>query len=109
MPLTRITKAPTNHPTAMPSNARAGTMELTTRWIGMNASSSVHHQCRQRAGSHGPDTVSTAASIPIQRGSSRNWDSTVRNRSDRSKCHCGAARPVPVIDRASTEINAAAA
>ena len=51
-------------------------MALTTRWIGMNASSSVHHQCRQRAGSHGPDTVSTAASMAIQRGSSRNWDST---------------------------------
>ncbi len=47
-------------------------MALMTRWIGTNASSNAHHQCRQRAGSHGPDTVSTAASIAIQRGSSRN-------------------------------------
>ena len=72
-----------------PSSDRAGTTALTTRWIGTNASSSAHHQRRQRAGSHGPDTVSTAASIAIQRGSSRNWDSTVSSRSDRSKCHRG--------------------
>ena len=109
VPLTSTTSAPTNHPTASPSSERAGTMALTTRWIGMNASSSVHHQCRQRGGDHGPDTVSTAASMPIQRGSSRNWSNTVRSRSERSKCHCGAARRVPVNDSATMAISAAAA
>ena len=89
----RITSAPTNQPTASPSSDRAGTTALTTRWMGTKASSSAHHQCRHRAGSHGPDTVSTAASIAIQRGSSRNWDRKVLGCSARSKCHCGAAMP----------------
>ena len=70
-----------------PSRERAGTTALTTRWIGTNASSSVHHHRRHRAGSHGPDTVSTAASIAIHRGSSRNCERSVSSRSDRSKCH----------------------
>ncbi len=109
MPLTRITSAPTNHPTARPSSARAGTTALTTRWIGTNASGGAHHQCRQRAGSQGPDTVSTAASIPIQRGSSRNCANTVGSRSERSKCHWGIAMRLPVIDSARTAMNAAAA
>ena len=74
VPTTRTTSAPTNQPTARPSSERAGTTALTTRWIGTKASSSVHHHRRHRAGSHGPDTVSTAASIAIQRGSSRNCD-----------------------------------
>ena len=59
----------------VPSSERAGTTALTTRWIGTKASSSAHHHRRHRAGSHGPDTVSTAASIAIQRGSSRNCES----------------------------------
>ena len=109
VPTTRTTSAPTNQPTASPSNERAGTMALTTRWIGTNASSSAHHHRRQRAGSHGPDTVSTAASIAIQRGSSRNCDSTVSSRSARSKCHRGAAMPLPVIDSDKTAISPAAA
>ena len=81
VPTTRTTSAPTNQPTDRPSSDRAGTTALTTRWIGTNASSRAHHQRRHRAGSHGPDTVSTAASIPIQRGSSRNCESTVSRRS----------------------------
>ena len=69
------------------ASERAGTTALTTRWIGTKASSSVHHHRRQREGSHGPDTVSTAASIAIHRGSSRNCERSVSSRSDRSKCH----------------------
>ena len=109
VPTTRTISAPTNHPTASPSSVRAGTTALTTRWIGTNASSSPHHQRRQRPGSHGPDTVSTAASMAIQRGSSRNCDSIVDNRSVRSKCQRGAAMPSPVIDSAKTAITPAAA
>ena len=109
VPTTRTTSAPTNQPTASPSNERAGTTALTTRWIGTKASSSVHHHRRHRAGCQGPDTVSTAASIAIHRGSSMNCDERVENRSDRSKCHRGAAMPLPLIDRARSEINAAAA
>ena len=77
VPTTSTTNAPTNQPTARPSSERAGTTALTTRWMGTKASSSAHHQCRHRAGSHGPDTVSIAASIAIQRGSSRNCDRKV--------------------------------
>ena len=60
-----------------PSSERAGTTALMTRWMGTNASSSAHHQRRHRAGSQGPETVSTAASIAIQRGSSTNCEASV--------------------------------
>ena len=109
MPTTHTTSAPTNQPTARPSSERAGTTALTTRWIGTNASSSVHHHRRQRAGSQGPDTVRTAASIAIHRGSSRNCDKVVDSRSERSKCQRGAAIPFPLIDSDSTAMNPAAA
>ncbi len=109
MPTTSTTNAPMNQPTASPNSDRAGTTALMTRWIGTNASSSPHHQRRHRAGSHGPETVSTAASIAIQRGSSTNWEGSVSRRSERSKCHCGAAMPALVIDSASPAIAAAAA
>src|SRR3546814_6269576 len=74
VPTTHTTSAPTNHPTARPSSERAGTTALTNRWIGTNASSSAHQYRRSRRDSHGPDTVSTAASSAIQRGASRNWE-----------------------------------
>ncbi len=108
VPTTSTTNAPTNQPTARPSSERAGTTALTTRWIGTNASSRVHHQRRHRAGSPGPDTVSIAASMAIQRGSSRNCDSTVSSRSVRSKCQVGAAMPLPLMDSASPAIRPAA-
>ena len=82
---------------------------LTTRWMGTNASSNAHHHRRHRDGNHGPDTVSTAASSAIQRGSSRNCDSTVSRRSLRSKCQRGAAMPVSLMDSDSTLMTAAAA
>ncbi len=109
VPTTSTTSAPTTQPTAKPTSERAGTIALTTRWIGTNASSSAHHQRRQRAGSHGPDTVSTAASIPIQRGSSSNCAGSVVSRSRTSKCHRGAANPVPLIDNKTMALSPAAA
>ena len=109
VPTRRITSAPTNQPTARPSSERAGTTALTARWIGTNASSSAHHQRRHRAGSHGPDTVSMAASIAIQRGSSRNCERKVFGCSATSKCHRGAAIPSGRTDNASTEMTPAAA
>ena len=84
-------------------------MALTTRWIGTKASSSVHHQRRQRAGSQGPDTVSTAASIAIHRGSSRNWAGSVVSLSETSKCHRGAAMRLLLIDNGRTAMSPAAA
>lgn len=109
VPTIRITRAPTNQPTARPSRERAGTIALTTRWIGTKASSSVHHQRRQRAGSQGPETVSIAASIAIHRGSSRNCASVVASRSDRSKCQLGAANPLLRIDSDATATTPATA
>ncbi len=109
VPTSSTVSAPRNQPTDSPSSERAGTTALTTRWIGTKASSSAHHHRRHRAGNQGPDTVRTAASIAIHRGSSRNCDSNVLSRSDRSKCHCGAAMPLAVIDRASTALSPAAA
>ena len=109
VPTTSTTSAPTTHPTARPTNERAGTMALTTRWMGTKASSSAHHQRRQRAGSQGPETVSTAASIPIHRGSSSNCAGSVVSRSRASKCHRGAARPVPLIDNNTIALSPAVA
>jgi hypothetical protein len=109
VPTIRTTSAPTNQPTASPTNERAGTMALMMRWIGTKASSSAHHQRRQRAGSHGPDTVSTAASMAIHRGSSRNWAGRVLSRSVTSKCHRNAAMRLLPIDNGSAARSAAAA
>ncbi|SKX71107.1 Uncharacterised protein [Mycobacteroides abscessus subsp. abscessus] len=109
VPATHTTSEPTNHPVASPKTARAGTTALTTRWMGTKARSRIHHQRRQRAGSHGPDTVSTAASIAIHRGSSRNCDRSESSRSLRSKCHVGAAMPFSLTDNARKLIAAAVA
>ncbi len=42
-------------PTASPNNRRAGTIALTTRWIGTNASATAPATSAASAGSQGPD------------------------------------------------------